>query len=421
MPTEDISGTLSTLVKEAYPDDEVGNMIMQGSLLFAEMGKDWKAKGTPTRVPVKFSSQSGSGNDFAESQLAYDEAQRIAFRIPYHDDFALFRITDKALAVCQGDEGAIADVLDEVTDDAYQRIERNMHRAMWRNGSGQLGVMASGTGGTTIQLASPADIVHFQANDMIESYTGDGTLVTAGDGTYYRIATVNEDDGTITKTGGNWGAVAGTFDDGDGLYLRGTIGKAVRGVSAWIPATAPGATLYYEVDRTANPTALGGVRCPALASDGSIRSFLIRFASRLARGKAKPTHCGMNPVDFGQLCDELGDLVKYEMVMPKNAQGMPIQGAVGFPALIVTVGSGIIKVFSEADIPYGLCYMLTMSTWKIRGPHAPKILGADGLKMARMTTAAAYEGRFGCFWHIACNAPGLNGVGDLSAVQAPLV
>ncbi|MCA9656362.1 MAG: hypothetical protein KC501_41030 [Myxococcales bacterium] len=418
MATEDIAGTLSALAKEMYPDDEIGNTLMKGSAIYAEMPKSWDGGGRYERVPVKYASTSGSGNDFAEAQAAHDEAQRVAFEVPWYDDFSLYRLSDKAIQGCRGDEHAMADALQEVGDDAMDTIQRNMHWALWRNGGGARGQIASGSGTDTIKLVDIEDIVHFQVNDLLESYNTDGSAVTTGDGEYLRVYSLSEDDGTLTLAAGTWGS-SGNFQANDYLFKRGTIGKAVVGISGIIPATAPTATLFWAVDRSRAPNALGGVRLDALASDGTIENYLIRAASRLKRNKGQPSHCYLNPVDFGQLVSELGDKVHYEKYMPTNSKGMQLQGHIGFDHIVVAVGSGLIKVYAEADVPYGRVYLLTMKGWRIRGMKQPGLLMADGLAMARGSNFPGYEGRMGCFWHIRTNAPGHNLTGDISAVQAP--
>ncbi|MEM9462123.1 MAG: hypothetical protein AAGF11_48655 [Myxococcota bacterium] len=421
MAADNIEGTLSALVKEMYPKEQIGSTLLEGSSLYSEIPKDWKGHGRHVRVPVKYAATSGTGNDFAETQNAHDEAQRDVFQVTWYDDYAIFRITDKTIKLCRGAMHGVVEALTEVADDAMDAIKRRMHWAMWRDGGGSMGQIAAGSGSTTITLANIEDIVHFSVNQQLESHNTNGIGATAGDGEYHTITAINEDDGTISKAAGsNWNA-NGNFAANDHLFARGTIGQCVRGIRAWLPANAPvlGVDSFYGVDRGRHPTALAGVRFNATGAHGTIQNYLIKFASRLARNKARPTHVYLNPVDFGQLVSELGDQVKYDKAVPKNSKGMPVQGHIGFQHIVMSVGSGMIKVFSEADVPYGLCYMLDMPCWKLRAPEEPSVLNADGLYMARMGNGADYEGRMGCYWQIACKAPGKNGVGTLTAIQQP--
>lgn len=418
MAAETIEGTLAELVREMYPTDEILNTLLKGSALFSEMPKDWDAHGDPIRVAVKYASTSGSGNDFGEAQSAHDGARRAAFLLTTADEYSLYRIAGKAARLNKANEGALIDLIEEVGVDAMETLERNMHRGMWRNGGGAIGQIAGGSASTTLQLANINDIVHFQVGDKIESWGTDGLGVTAGDSEYIEIAEIDEDLGTITKTGGNWSA-NGHFALNDYLFKRGTIGKTVTGLAGWIPSTAPSSTLFFQVDRSVAANALGGVRVTYDAGDGALRPFLVRMAGRLARGKARPTHAFLNPLRFAQLADELDNQAKFEKIIPKGSSGMPMQGVVGFEAIMLTVGSGVIKVISDADCPTDLVYMLDMETWKIYGYGAPGVLDQDGMTIRAVSNADAYEGRFGCYWQIGCRAPGRNGVGILTDLALP--
>lgn len=416
MAAEDVAGTAETLLKVAYPDG-IGEVLMRESPFYAEVTKEWGVGGRYFHQTVEDAPSGGVGSDFAEVAEAHDEAQRTEFQIPYHDYTAQFKFTEKLLAQAEGDDNAIVDLVNNITTGTLKALRKEIHWSMFRNGGASRGVIASGSGTTTLVLEDPADAQWFDRNMSICSDNTDGSGTTpADDGEYIRIASINKVTGEITKTGGNWNA-NGNFAAADNLFRRGTIGRYLRGLSGWVPTDAPTSTAFYNVDRTVAPTELAGIRDAATAADGTVQAALVRFAGLMGQFGVSPDRCYLNPKTFAQLVREMGDNVRYELANPMGKDG-EVLGHIGFRYVVITVGSGPIKVFPEQFCPPGLAYMVTLDTWRIRGPYEPKILQRHGniLHPLPSSQGLGYEGRIAAFLHLACMQPVANGVMNLAEV-----
>lgn len=404
--------TLDAIVKELYPADALGSTLLEGSALYREIPKNWKAYGNPIKLATRYASGAGSACTFADAQATIGSVTMAGWELTTGDEYSLFAVSGKAIATCKGEKGALVDVVELAGDNALERLKRNMHRALYRNFGGAIATVGS-TAGTVLTLANVEDVVHFSVGDVIVSDNTDGTAGGADDAEYVTITAVDEDAGTLTRAGANWTA-AGNFSDGDFLFHRGTFGLKLRGLDSWLPATAPGATPFFGVDRSVNPTKLGGIRFVAdIALHQTIEGALVAAGGRAQRGGARPTHVFMHPLDYAQLVRELGDRVRYEKTMPRGSSA----SEVGFQTLMVATATGPVKVMIDVDCPYGVAYMLDIETWKLVGPQEPGWLMWDGKEMLRQSAADGVEGRMGCYWQMGCNAPGKNVRIDLSAVQ----
>lgn len=408
--------TLAAIVKEMFPSDALGSTLLEGSALYAEMPKDWAAHGEPIRLATKYASGAGSASTFADAQATIGSVAMSRWELSAVREYSLFRVDGMAVRACKGNKGALVDALELAGDNALGRLKRNMHRSLYRDFGGAVATVGS-TAALELTLDNIEDVVHFSVGDVIASDNTDGTAGGTDDGEYVTITEVDEDTGILTRAGANWTA-GGNFANADSLFFRGTFGLKLSGLASWLPAAAPGATAFFGVNRSVNPTKLGGIRFVAdIALHQTIEGTLVAAGGRAQRGGAKPTHVFMNPLDHAQLVRELGDRVRYEKVAPTGSKGMKIQGHIGFDALILGTATGPVKVMIDVDCPYGVAYMLDMKTWKLVGYGEPGWLKDDGMEVLRQADGDSYEGRMGCYWQMGCTAPGHNVRIDLSAVQ----
>jgi hypothetical protein len=415
-----VSNTLSTLaaiVREMYPPDAIGNALLVGCPLYAEMEKDWNAAGEPIRMATKYASGGGHSSLFSDALATIGSIALAKWLLTTVDSYKLFSIAGKAIKATKGNRGALVDVLQEAGNTSLEHLCSDVHAAVYRDHGGSRGVIASGSGSTTITLTNVEDVLFWQVGDVVASDNTDGTGAgAADDGEYITITAVDEDLGRITKAGGNWNA-NGNFAAGDNLFHRGNIGLGLSGLASWLPASPPGATAFFGVARNVDPVKLGGIRFVAvLATHQTIEGALVAAAARALRGKARPTHCFLHPYEFGVLVRELGDRVRYEKVVPSGTKGMKVQGHVGFDAVVLSVGSGTIKVLADPYCQRFTGWMLQMDTWKLVGYQEPGWLTHDGMEILREASADGVQGRMGTYYQLGCKAPGCNVRIDLTTV-----
>lgn len=91
---------------------------------------------------------------------------------------------------------------------------------------------------------------------------------------------------------------------------------------------------------------------------------------------------------------------------------------VAFEGLTFQSAYGRVTVLADRSCPPQTCYLLTMSTWKIRSlGKVPHILtyGMEGLEGLRVGNSDALEIRIAYYGNLTCNGPGKNCVVSLSS------
>jgi hypothetical protein len=282
-------------------------------------------------------------------------------------------------------------------DGAIQSATRSLAIALYGTGSGSIGQVANSSFATPVlQLSSPDDVTNFEVGmKLVVSATNGGGTVRAGT---LEVVGVDRDSGQVTMSG-NLSAGIAAIAQNDYVFVQGDYDLKVRGLRAWLPDSAPGATPFFGVDRTADVTRLGGIRFDGSAMP--IEEALIAAASRVAREGGKPTHCFMNYSEFADLEKALGSKVQYI--------DMPLKAEIGFRGILINGPRGPIKVIPDQNCPAGRAFMLQLDVWKLYSlGKAPKILDADGLKMLREASADAVQVRVGYYAQLGCRAPGWN-------------
>jgi hypothetical protein len=178
----------------------------------------------------------------------------------------------------------------------------------------------------------------------------------------------------------------------------------MSGVAEWLPSSAPGATSFFNVDRSVD-SRLGGLRLDA--SNKSIEDATIIGQSVAYVNGGKPDVIWFNPTDFRELEQKLGSKAHYSKLMAKSAEKQI--ASIGYDALEVHGDNGIMKIISDRDVPVHVAYALEMETWLlISAGEVPHLLDDDKNRVLRVVDDDAYEVRLGLYGNLACSAPGNN-------------
>ena len=167
--------------------------------------------------------------------------------------------------------------------------------------------------------------------------------------------------------------------------------------------------LFWGVDRSADPTRLGGVRFNGLSE--TIEEALIDAAALVAREGGQPDMCFMSFASYAALEKALGAKVQYVDVKHEEAD-------IAFAGIRIHAPYGPITVIPDRNCPAQTAYLLQLDVWKLRTlGKAPHILtyGLEGLEALRVSNADAMELRIGYYGNLTCSAPGWNCVVSLSA------
>lgn len=389
--------SFAAALKVHYTADRIENMVYADNPLLAMLPKYEQFGGKNLPIPIIHGNPQGRSAVFATAQANKTSSQLKDFVLTRNQDYSLASISNEVLEASKGNANAFMEAATTEIDGAIQSATRSLAVALYGTGSGSIGKVANSSFATTVlQLTEPSDVTNFEVSmKIVASATDGGGTVRSG---VLTIVGIDRDLGTLTMDQ-NLSAGISAIAQNDFLFVQGDYDAKVKGLRAWLPDTAPSATPFFGVNRTADVTRLGGIRYDASAMP--IEEGLIAAAARVAREGGKPTHCFMNYQDFADLEKALGSKVQY-IDLKVNAE-------IGFRGIVINGPRGPIKCVPDQNCPAGRAFMLQLDVWKLYSlGKAPRILDSDGMKMLRESGADAVEVRIGYYAQVGCRAPGWN-------------
>ena len=364
-------------------------MVYKDNPFLAMIAKYEDFGGENLKLPIKYGIPQGRSATFADAQANKTNTQLKAFLLTRVSDYSLASIANETIEASKGNANAFMEAATVEIDGAIESATRSLAISLFGDGSGQIGVVGSLATTTasndTITLATIDDITNFEVGMQLNF----GTATTNKE-----ISTINRDTGVILVN-----AASGATTT-EAIYVDGDKDNKLKGLGAWLPATAPSTgDSFFGVDRSADASRLGGIRF-----DGSslpLEEALIGAAARVAREGGKPDVCFMNYSNFADLEKALGSKVSYVDVK--------VSPEIGFRGVLIHGPRGPIKVVPDQNCPKDVAYMLQMDVWKLYSlGKAPKILDSDGLKFLRDSSADSVEVRVGYYAQLGCRGPGYN-------------
>jgi hypothetical protein len=391
---------LADALKEFYTDKEMMKLAYDEHPLLAMVSKDTHWSGKEHVIPIQYARAQGRSAVFTTAQGNTAPGRYEAFKLTTSKDYGVIHIDTETIYASEGTpvRSFVAARKNEA-DGIIGSLGANLAMQLYRNGGGARGQIATGgITGDVITLAEPNDIVNFEVDMQLCASTADGTSGSLRDsGDTMTVTAVDRDAGTITVS-----AVANItgLAAADYLFAEGDFGALAKGLDAWLPSAAPGATAFFGVDRSVEPTRLGGIRY----SDSN--PLVEKFKRAVARGwreGARVTHAFLNPLDWSELEIALADRVQYDRVKSSTGEFM-------FDSIKMATPSGMVQFVGDPDCPKGVSYALKLSTWTFVSRGAtPRVLDPDGKgEFLRQGAADGIEGRFGWFGNLGCRAPGMN-------------
>ncbi len=401
--------SMNAALKELYDGQVVENLVYADNPFLAMVPKGTDFGGKYKPIPIITGVSQGRSATFSNAQGNQTPVQVESFLLTRFSDYSIATIDNETMLASATDKMTFIEGAKLVIDGAIRSCTNSLASKLFRSGTGSIGLISSigvvATG--VIVLANANDVVQFEVGMTLNANATDGGTVRGAIG--YVIA-VNRSLGYVTVSDTAVGATAGNpsgWQAGDYLLVQGDNNLALSGLIAWLPTSAPGATPFYQVDRSVDTTRLGGVRYDGSAQ--SIEEALIDGSSLLAREGGKPGSCITNFASYSALEKALGSKVQYiDLKGPAD---------IAFRGIMINGASSMIKVFPDRNCQANRAYLLQMDTWKLEGlGDCPQILRyGDGLEMLRVYNADAGEVRVGYYANLRTNAPGWNANITLSA------
>lgn len=396
------------ILKIHYAPMRVENLVYKKEPFLGMLRKYDQFGGKSLPIPIQYSHIKGRSAAFSAAQGNVGPSSFGEFDLKRVRDYAIAHLDGETIAASRGDKNAFLQAVVTEVNSAFRAITRSMSSALFRSGTGSIAVVAAGGiseggGNTTIQLASPEEVTNFEVGvELVASETDGGAL--RGGGASYRVLSVNRDSGIVVVVG--TAITTSSWAVGDFLYMEGDAAAAganrkLSGLTAWLPATAPGSTAFFGQDRSVDPTRLGGLRYNASAE--TIEEGLISSAARLGREGGSPDAVFVAHKRWAELAKELGSRVQHDIVASSN-------GKLGYKSIVLAAPTGDMNIVADHNCQEDAAYMLQMDTWKLYSlGKAPRILNEDGVgTMLRRSDADGYELRVGYYAQLGCTAPGWN-------------
>lgn len=414
-------------LKELYKDDSefMKDLVYKKNPFFAMVPKDESPDGLAGKyipVPLIYGNPQGRSHTFANAQGNQTATQLVSFFVYVIEDYQIVTITNLFMEQTKTNAGAFIDGAKLQMDTGIQNLANNCAFELFASGTGSRGQIGtiSETGGSpntvTIALLSASSVVQFEVGMTLVACATDGGAPSSDT---LQLTSVNRITGVIVGTfsdsaiSANWAANGYLVVQGDiptaGASSTGSY-EALSGLAAWIPYVAPGSgDNFWGVNRSSDVTRLAGLRFDA--SGYTIEEGLVQA---IALGNREGADFDIGIMDFqsyATLVNSLGAKVQYVQVKHDTAD-------VAFEGVKFISAYGAITIIADRNCPSQTCYLLTMSTWKLRSlGKVPHILtyGMEGLEGLRVGNADALEIRIGYYGNLTCSAPGWNMVVRLSA------
>lgn len=400
------------ILKQHYTNDRVENMVYQDNPALAMFPKMEEFGGKNLPLPIIYGNPQGRSASFTRAQTrAGSSSSKIGdFVLTRVKDYSVAQIDNETLEATKGNANAFLEAATLEIDGAINSLTRSLAIAQFRSGHGEIGVLSSTVSvgsATTLTLANVEDATNFEVGMELDCATSSTAASKAygSSGNGLIITAVDRDAGVLTFAYAVDDATNGipTIAAGDTLFVRGdhsssTLTK-IAGLEAWVPASAPGATAFFQQDRSVDVTRLGGLRLDGSAMP--IEEALIDGAAKVAAQGWALSHYFMNYTKYSQLEKSLGSKVQYI--------DLKVTAEIAFRGIQINGPRGPIKVVPDQNCQYNRVWGLHMPVWKHYSlGKAVRTIDTDGLQMLRQATADGVESRQGYYANLGCRAPGAN-------------
>lgn len=398
---------MNAALKELYDGQVVENLVYADNPFLAMLKKSTDFGGKYKPIPIINGVSQGRSATFSNAQGNQSAVQIQSFLLTRSQDYSIATIDNQTMLASRTDKMAFLEGSKVVIDGALRSLTNSLSAKLFGSGTGSVGQVSSISSGV-ITLASTLDVVKFEVNMVLQANATDGGATPRAALGY--VIAVNRQAGTVTvsaSSGGSAGSPS-AWAANDYLVVQGDNNNAIKGLAAWIPATAPTSSdSFFGVNRSADTVRLAGL--PYSGSTQSIEEALIDASSQLAREGGRPDVGVTNFTSWAALEKALGSKVQY-VDLKANAE-------IAFRGIMVNGASSTIKIFPDRYCQATTLYLLQMSGWCLESlGDAPQILRyGDGLEMLRVYNADAGEVRTAYYSQLRTNSPGWNANVTLSA------
>ena len=391
-------------LKQIYTSDHVEDMTYKDRPFYALIPKKKIFGGKNLPIPIVYGNPQGRSKTFSNAQARslLTQSNMTDFVLTRVRDYSLATIDNETMLASKGDKASFLDAAETEMDGAYNSLANSWSAGFYRGSDAALAqVLAEPTENSStfvLTVKKAADIAHFEVGQMLVIYSAkSGGSIRTSDGSddEWEVAAVDRSAGTITVTGTY--DSSGTIAANDYMFIEGDRGLGPSGLEDWIPASAPTSSSYFGVDRSVDPTRLGGHRLSG--TGGPIEEVLAEASSMVDNLGFQLDHFFMPFAKLLELKNSLGSKVQYV-----NLQANP---RVSFQGVMIDGSKGPIKCVADKDCPGDRIFGVELKYWSCYSLGEPiRVLSPDGIKWLRQASADGAEVRLGGYLQVGCRAPG---------------
>jgi hypothetical protein len=422
--------SLDAILKEYYRDGGVVNTTFQDNPLWALVTKKQHVMsgvgGRSFLWPVKYATSQGRSAIFATAQTGGQNTstQVVDFIVPNVTNYQYTTLSSQVILQTRGNRNAFVEAVTIEMDGCLDNMGRDMGGAVYGDGTGIRGNISAGTnvGSNVLTLAITDTSLQFEVGMQLDLAPAGSTTPraygSAGHGLY--VIAVDRINGILyigTTQNPNTAANCNITDPvngiptaavGDAIFVTGDENAKITGLNGWLPFNGPTSSLFFNVNRTTDPTRLSGQWI-----DGSQLSIEEAFVNATTLVAKQAGGMGRNQVSHFFL-----PYNKYQQLLNSQAARTIIDVAIGegeepdvsFPGVELMTAKGTVMVLPDNNCPPNRMFGLYLDTWKFLhvGPDPVSLFNLDGLDMLRTAAADGVEIRFYSFGAMVCEKPGSN-------------
>ena len=399
------ASTLSALVKLTYTSKGVQNVAYNKKHrpLFSRLNKNKSFSGSGHVIPVIYSDGKGRSATFSTAQATALNSKQVAFSVDTVVNYSDALITRDLIRRTAKDEGAFVKAMKHAIDSQINNHSNDIESNLFRDKIGNIGTVSTIASGV-VTLVQAGDVVNFSVGQEVV-FAATSASALRDSGASGAITVVNVDAGTFTIGSTPSGTAASDLIWTKGDYVSASDVLKISGLQSWIPAADPSSTAFFGVDRSVDPSRLGGHRVSGSLSDikGSIYDGCAKLF-RHAMGGEMVAY--MSPETFRLLNAELS------MDVLRNPSG---EGKAGYESIAIISPLGSLECVPAPFCPDGIVFILDMSSWELLSMgEVPSIIDDDGLMVERLYNGDSFEVRIASDCNLASHAPGNNCRVDLT-------
>lgn len=390
--------TFAYALKQLWVQSRIRDLTYKDHPFLAMVKKNTKAGGEYINLATRYANNQRRSATFATAQGNTSSQAGKKFQLTRASDYAIASVKYETVKASEGNDAALMKAMDSEIESAFASLVASAAASIFGSGSGKIGQIATaGISSAVITLSDANDVVNFETGmKLVLSTANGGGALRSGTVT---VAGVDRDAGTVTCSANVTAGIAAAAA-ADYIFAEGDYDAKMKGLLAWLPTTAPSATTFFGVDRTADVTRLGGIRFDGSAY--TITDALIKASRRAGREGASIDYAWFNFDDMANLELELGNKVQYVDVEAKEV-------GLGFRGIKVTGPKTSVIVIPDKDVPKSRAFLTQMDTWTLFSVgEVPFIQDLDGNKFLRESAADSLEARVAYYSQLGTDAPGFN-------------